>query len=172
WAWNVASRENVYWSPEQYRIFGLDPVEDSNAFEKALQQILPEDRAKFMQILETAIREKKDFDVEWRFTLPDGSLRYHHNVGHPIVDTDGEVVEFVGPRVDVTDQHLARTALERENAKRRRAEDELRRSEAFLAEGQRISRTGSWAWNVTTGELWWSAEHFRILGLDPNATAP
>jgi C4-dicarboxylate-specific signal transduction histidine kinase len=48
----------------------------------------------------------------------------------------------------------------------------LRRSEAFLAEGQRISRTGSWAWNVTTGELWWSAEHFRILGLDPDATIP
>ena len=49
WAWSVASRENVYWSPEQYRIFGLDPIEDSHAFEKALQQILPEDRAKFIE---------------------------------------------------------------------------------------------------------------------------
>jgi PAS domain S-box-containing protein len=143
WAWNVASRENVYWSPEHYRIFGLDPVEDSHAFEKALQQILPEDRAKFIEILETAIREKKDFDVEWRFPLPDGSLRYHHSVGHPIVDKDGEVVEYVGTLVDVTEQYLARMALERENAERRRAEEELRRSEAFLAEGQRISRTGS-----------------------------
>src|SRR4029077_2583226 len=172
WAWNVASRENVYWSPEQYRIFGLDPVEDSNAFEKALQQILPEDRAKFMQILETAIREKKDFDVEWRLTLPDGSLRYHHNVGRPIVDKDGEVVEYVGTLVDVTEQYLARMALERENAERRRAEEELRRSEAFLAEGQRISRTGSWAWNVTNREVSWSAELFRIFGLDPDATTP
>jgi signal transduction histidine kinase len=172
WAWNVASRENVYWSPEQYRIFGLDPVEDSHAFEKALQQILPEDRAKFIQILETAIREKKDFDVEWRFPLPDGSLRYHHSVGHPIVDKDGEVVEYVGTLVDVTEQYLARMALERENAERRRAEEELRRSGAFLAEGQRISRTGSWAWNVTTSKVSWSAEHFRIFGLDPDATTP
>ncbi len=172
WAWNVASRENVYWSPEHYRIFGLDAVEDSHAFEKALQQILPEDRANFIEILDTAIREKKDFDVEWRIPLSDGSLRYHHSVGHPIVDKDGEVVEFVGTLVDVTEQHLARMALERENAKRRRAEDELRRSEAFLAEGQRISRTGSWAWKVTTGEVSWSAEHFRIFGLDPDATTP
>jgi signal transduction histidine kinase len=172
WAWSVASRENVYWSPEQYRIFGLDPIEDSHAFEKALQQILPEDRAKFIDILDAAIREKKDFDVEWRFPLPDGSVRYHHSVGHPIVDKDGEVVEYVGTLVDVTEQYLAKMALERENAERRRAEEELRRSESFLAEGQRISRTGSWAWNVTTGEVSWSAEHFRIFGLDPHAATP
>ena len=167
WAWRVASRENAYWSPEQCRIFGLDPVEDSHAFEKALQQILPEDRAKFIEILDAAIREKKDFDVEWRFPLPDGSVRYHHSVGHPVVDKDGEVVAYVGTLVDVTEQYLAKMALERENAERRRAEEELRRSEAFLAEGQQISRTGSWAWNVTTGEVSWSAEHFRIFGLDP-----
>jgi signal transduction histidine kinase len=172
WAWNVASHENVYWSPEQYRIFGLDPVEDSHAFEKALEQILPEDRVNFIEILDTAIREKKDFDVEWRFPLPDGSLRYHHSIGHPVLGKDGEVVEYVGTLVDVTEQRLARIALERENAERRRAEEELRRSEAFLAEGQRISRTGSWAWNVTTGEISWSAEHFRIFGLDPTATTP
>ena len=172
WAWSVASRENVYWSPEQYRIFGLDPIEDSHAFEKALQQILPEDRAKFIEILDTAIREKKDFDVEWRFPLPDGSVRYHHSIGHPVLDKDGEVVEYVGTLVDVTEQYLAKMALERENAERRRAEEELRRSEFFLAEGQRISRTGSWAWNVTTGEVSWSAEHFRIFGLDPDAATP
>jgi signal transduction histidine kinase len=150
----------------------LDPVRDSHSFEKALQQILPEDRVSFIQILDTAIREKKDFDVDWRIPLPDGSLRYLHSVGHPVVDKDGEAAEFVGTLVDVTEQYLARMALERENTERRRAEEELRRSEAFLAEGQRISRTGSWAWNVTTGEASWSAEHFRIFGLDPDATTP
>jgi signal transduction histidine kinase len=172
WAWNVASRENIYWSPEHYRIFGLDPVKDSRSFEKALQRIFPEDRARFIEIFDAAIREKKDFEVDWRIPRPDRTLRYLHSVGHPVVDKDGEVVEFVGTLVDVTEQHLARMALERENAKRRRAEDELRRSEAFLAEGQKISRTGSWAWNVATGEVSWSAEHFRIFGLDPNTTTP
>ncbi len=172
WAWNVATRENVYWSPEHYRIFGLDPATDSHAFDKALQQILPEDRANFIQILDKAIREKKDFDVDWRIPLPDGSLRYLHSVGHPVVNNGGEVVEYVGTLVDVTEQYLARMALERENAERRRVEEDLRRSEAFLVEGQRISRTGSWTWKVATGEASWSAEHFRIFGLDPNTTTP
>ena len=173
WAWNVASRENVYWSPEQYRIFGLDPVEDSQRLREGpsadssgrSRQLHPDSRCRDPG--------KEGFRCRnGRFPLPDRSLRYHHSVGHPVVDKDGEVVEYVGTLVDVTEQHLARMALERENAERRRAEEELRRSEAFLAEGQRISRTGSWAWNVTTGEVSWSAEHFRIFGLDPDATTP
>jgi PAS domain S-box-containing protein len=49
----------------------------------------------------------------------------------------------------------------------RRAEQERRRAEAYLREGQRLSHTGSWAWNVATGDLFWSEEHYRIFGLDP-----
>jgi PAS domain S-box-containing protein len=55
---------------------------------------------------------------------------------------------------------------------RKRAEDELRRSEASLAEGQRISHTGSWTWNISTEDLYWSQEHFRICGLDPEKEKP
>lgn len=57
--------------------------------------------------------------------------------------------------------HLASIAIERA-----RGEEALRRSEAYLAEAQRISRTGSFGWNVSTGELIWSAETFSILGYD------
>ncbi|HMF49770.1 MAG TPA: sigma 54-interacting transcriptional regulator [Candidatus Saccharimonadales bacterium] len=59
-----------------------------------------------------------------------------------------------------------------EMVERKRAEEELRRSEAQLVEGQRISHTGSWSWNVFTGDLLWSREHFRIFGLDPENTKP
>src|SRR6476660_5652105 len=60
----------------------------------------------------------------------------------------------------------------RGKAERARAETALRRSEAFLAEGQRISHTGSWSWNVSSGEVSWSEEHFRIFGYDPQKTQP
>jgi PAS domain S-box-containing protein len=55
---------------------------------------------------------------------------------------------------------------------RKRSEDALRRSEAYLAEGQRLSHTGSWAWKLTTGERFWSREVFRIFGFEPADTPP
>ena len=63
--------------------------------------------------------------------------------------------------------HLARVAIEREVA-----EEALRRSESFLAEGQKISHTGTWSWNVSSGKVAWSEEHFRIFGFDPETTKP
>ena len=54
----------------------------------------------------------------------------------------------------------------------KRSEAALRRSEAQLIEGQRISHNGSWSWNAESGELFWSAEHFRIWGLDPAQAHP
>jgi transcriptional regulator with PAS, ATPase and Fis domain len=67
---------------------------------------------------------------------------------------------------------IANEGLQREMEHRRRTEEELRRSEAFLAEGQRISHTGSWSWNVTTGKVHWSEEHFRIFGFEPGEMTP
>src|SRR6266513_4967904 len=66
----------------------------------------------------------------------------------------------------------ANEELESEIVDRKRAEEDLRRSEAFLTEGQRISHTGSWSWNVPTGKVAWSEEHFRIFGVDPEKTEP
>ena len=63
-------------------------------------------------------------------------------------------------------------AVAKDLSDRRREEDELRRTGAYLAEGQRLSGTGSWAWNTVTGETFWSQELFRILGLDPEAVKP
>jgi PAS domain S-box-containing protein len=51
---------------------------------------------------------------------------------------------------------------------RKRAENELRRSEAALLDAQRISNTGSWRWNIATDQVTWSAELRRILGFDPS----
>src|SRR6266550_1703726 len=55
---------------------------------------------------------------------------------------------------------------------RKRAEEALRRSETYLAEAERLSHTGSWALNVSSQELFWSAEHYRIVGRDPAKWKP
>lgn len=63
-------------------------------------------------------------------------------------------------------------ALELENAERKQVHDQLRRSEAFLTEGQKISHTGSWLWEISTGKLTWSDEHYRIFGFEPAREPP
>src|SRR5258705_1686801 len=67
---------------------------------------------------------------------------------------------------NIRERERVEVALREQLTERKRAEEEFRRSEAYLAEGQRISHTGSWGWNVATGELFWSQEHFRIFGFD------
>jgi len=73
---------------------------------------------------------------------------------------------------NIRERERVEDALREQLTERRRAEAELRRSEAYLAEGQRISHTGSWGWNVDSGELFWSQEHFRIFGFDPETSKP
>jgi len=77
-------------------------------------------------------------------------------------------------KVEERTAKLSRTneELQTEIIERKSAEENLRRSEGFLAEGQRISRTGSWSWKVSNGKVAWSEEHFRIFGFDPEKTEP
>jgi C4-dicarboxylate-specific signal transduction histidine kinase len=83
------------------------------------------------------------------------------------------VLELLASQVAISLQNAALYEdLRRENADRKRAEDEQRRIEAYLAAGQSIVRTGSWAWNVDTNDVYWSQEVFSILGLDPTSFKP
>jgi len=131
WAWNVARRENVHWSQEHYRLFGLDPKSDSSSFETAVQRIHPEDRAAFNQEVERATREGSDFEVDFRTVLPDGSTKYVHSVGHPVFSASGELVEFVGTGMDVTERRQAEKERER-----------LRQIQADLAHINRATTMG------------------------------
>jgi PAS domain S-box-containing protein len=65
-------------------------------------------------------------------------------------------------------ERALREAVERRD--RRRAEQALARSEAYLAEAQQLSHTGSFGWNVGTGEIYWSCETFRIFDYEPAST--
>jgi PAS domain S-box-containing protein len=57
--------------------------------------------------------------------------------------------------------------LNGEIEERRRAEEALRRSEAYLSEAQRLSRTGSFGWDASSGKIYWSQETFRIFEYEP-----
>ena len=159
WALDAASGNYVYSSEEYIRISGLDPQQGLPAKDQPLQQIHPDDVDKFWQAYQKLIDEKVDSESEYRIVLPDGTVKYVHAICHPVLNANGELVEVVGTTIDITE--------------RKRAEDALRRSEAYLAEGQRLSHTGSWAWSPATLQtLYWSEEMFRIFGLNPQDGVP
>src|SRR5437868_13073962 len=92
----------MHLSEEWSRIYGFDPEEGMPAWDKRLQRIHPDDRAKWQQAIDQAISEKSDYEVEFRILLPAGTVRHIHTVGHPVVSASGDLVQFVGSSVDVT----------------------------------------------------------------------
>jgi PAS domain S-box-containing protein len=284
WAWDVRRREWAYRSPGVYPLFGFDPEEKDLPLQAFRDRIHPDDKRSNVEAAARAIEEKMDFEVEFRIVLPDGWIKHIHSVGHPVVDSDGNTIELIGTHLDVTEQYLAKEALQKafdeikksedrlrlvidtiptlvwrarpdgvpdflnqpaldytglsfdqaetgwprafhpddkkgmlvkwstirasgmpgelearlrrfdgeyrwflfravplrneqgnivkwygsstDIEDRKRAEEELRRSEAKLVEAQRVSQTGSFVWNISTGERVGSKEFFRILGYD------
>jgi PAS domain S-box-containing protein len=269
-SWTVKFRSgDVFWSREVYRIYGLDPDATELSQEMAFQLVHPEDRTSVQEAFERAVRERGDYHIEHRAIVGNGPIKYLHSLGHPVLDDSGDLIEYVGTVVDITERKRAEEDLrkthQRDNmildsitdkffavdkewrythfnkhaeeqlralgkdptsligkivwsefqdspaeealrramrdrvaithqhyypplgewvenriypspdgglamfvtyiTERKRAEEELRRSEAYLAEGERIRHTGSWAWNVSSGDIFWSPEHFRIFGM-------
>lgn len=295
WKLDVASGAVIV-SPEIHRIFGVDPDEDTSRPEFWFSRNHPEDQKRIREFFERSTIQKTDYDADYRIVLPDGTIKHLHATGHPVLNESGDLMEFVGTTMDVTEQVQTRAALEnalqeikqrnealraREHnldliintipalvwsarpdgsaeffnqhyldyvglsaeevrdwgwtvalhpddlnrlagawqsimasgkqgeaearlrrfdgeyrwflfranplrddsgnivkwfgintdiEDRKRAEEKLRRSEAYLAEAQRMTHTGSWAWNVRTDALFWSQEIFRIYDYDPEMT--
>jgi len=150
--WRVTTNQIIHWSDECFRLFGFEPQGGLPSWEEWAQRVHPEDRDKRRQRIERAVSQRTGYELDYRIILPDKRLRHIHSVAHPVFNPAGEVVEYVGIAIDVTE--------------RKRAEEAIRRSESYLSEAQRLSHTGSFGWNVATNEHIWSEETFRIWGYD------
>src|SRR5580692_8657723 len=158
WKHDVLSG-TVIVSPEVFRIFGVKPDENTSNTEFWLSRNHPDDQKRIRELFERAEIEKTDYEADYRIVLPDGAIKHLHAIGHPILNESGELVEFIGTVMDITE--------------RKKAESELRRSEGYLAEAQKLTHTGSWAVQVPQMEnLYWSKEMYRIFGLDPDRKPP
>jgi PAS domain S-box-containing protein len=154
YAFSPVTRRLLYWSEECYRIWGFDPVQGLPDREIAARRIHPDDRERVYKETQEARRQKRDFTLEFRIVLPDGTVKYLECEEHHLFSARGELVEAMGTNVDVTE--------------RKRAEEALRRGEAWLAQAQRLNHTGTWVLDGTTRRfLYWSDESYRIWGFDP-----
>src|ERR1700756_5428131 len=177
WKLDVSSGK-VAVSPQIFRIFGVKPDEDTSTVEFWLSRNHIEDQKRIKELFEKSIIQKTDYDADYRIVLPNGAIKHLHAAGHPVLNESGDLVEFVGTAMDITE--------------RKQREEALRRSEGYLAEAQKLTHTGSWAVWVPQMEnaqreagqglavvprfgwdaSYWSKEMYRIFGLNPDPTPP
>jgi PAS domain S-box-containing protein len=149
WAFDPAGFD--YWSPELFRMYGLDPDRKPPTLQEYLDCVHPQDRESMANLIQGLPAKAAAFDATKRIVRPDGEVRYVRCVGVPAVENES-LKKYVGSAIDVTEHELLT--------------QELRRREAYLAEAQRLSHTGSFGWKPDSGEIEWSDETYRIFEYD------
>jgi PAS domain S-box-containing protein len=108
----------------------------------------PDDASRLGDYWQATLASGQLGEIEARLRRFDGTYRWFLFRATPLRDLSGDIVQWYGFNTDIDD--------------RKRAEEQLQRSEAFLAEGQRLSRTGTFSWRVKANETTWSEELYRI----------
>lgn len=127
WGWNLATGE-LFWSQEHFRIFGFDPEKGKASYPMFLERIHPRDRSFVEHAIDLAVRERSEFEMDYRIVLTDGSTKYLQSLGHPVVGEHGGLTGFIGTVMDVTE--------------RKHAEGALRNAQAELAHVTRVTTMG------------------------------
>jgi PAS domain S-box-containing protein len=147
-------------SDEVCRIFGLQPVDLPEWHGRWLELIHPEDRPRAADAAAAALLPGGPrYDIEYRVVRRDGVERMIHSQGDVTWDESGRPLRQFGVLQDITELRQAEKELGA-------SEEALRRSEAYLSEAQRLSHTGTFAFNATA-PTYWSQESYRTWGLDP-----
>ncbi|MBV8413537.1 MAG: AAA family ATPase [Alphaproteobacteria bacterium] len=125
---------SLFWSEELYRIWGFDPADGIPSREMWWTRLHPDDREKTRAALDDALRDKRDYSIEYRLVLPGGIIRHVRSIGHPSYTAAGELIEVVGTTIDITERRRADAERER-----------LRQLEADLAHLNRVGMMGELA---------------------------
>ncbi len=116
--------------------------------------IQPEDLEGCVEKWRASLANGNPFVDEARMRRADGEYRWQFLRMVPLRDMHGDIVKWYGSAIDIED--------------RKRAEEERRRGEIYLAMAERIARMGVWSWNPSSGDMFGSEEFYRIFGIDPD----
>ena len=158
WAWNLKTNR-MTWSDEIFKILGYKPQEFQPSFEWLMSRVTTDDRPLVAASLEAALRDNKLFNIDYRVTAADGSVRYVNTVADRIKrDKAGTAEWLYGISQDIT--------------RRKETEKALVKSKAILSRAQGIAHIGNLAWDMSTNDMTWSDEIYHIFGYNPGDVRP
>jgi len=110
WDWDREKNE-LRWSEESYRIFGLRKDEFGSTYESFLNAVHGEDRESVARATEAALSGKRPYSIDYRIVLPDGAVRHVHEQGEVVLNSAGDAVGMTGTVQDITDCMRIETSL-------------------------------------------------------------
>ena len=159
WDWNITTGQ-TYFDSSWKRMLGYEVEEIEDNYQSWEQLMHPQDKPRVMEVLHAYLQDALPlYEVEFRMRSKSGQWKWiliHGKVFER--DESGAPVRMLGTQKDISDRKLA--------------QEQLKRSEANLATAQKIAHIGNWEFDVVSGEITWSEEKFRILGLDPTQPEP
>jgi PAS domain S-box-containing protein len=191
WDWDLMTNQ-VWWSDETYRIFGLTAQSFTPSFQENGKYIHPDDFEKYQQSFEHSFQTDEPLDIEIRLITRDGLLKHCHSKGKIISDSSGQKIRFAGIIMDITERKQAELLLqekveiiEAQNEEYQVINEELNRTNKELSEAKKrveinearlkiaqdVSNSGSWDWDIRNNAFYWSDEFLRLFGLPEKTVA-
>jgi PAS domain S-box-containing protein len=158
WMWDLETNQ-VIWSEETYRIFGLVPKGGSFDIAVVREMTHPDDREAVFATAKKAIDTETRADCEHRVFRPDGEMRIVHSLGDVRKNSQGRIQMF-GTTQDITDR-------KRVEEDRRALSNALEQSNARLEQAQRLAHIGHYEWDLIENRVTYSEELCRIWGIPP-----
>ncbi|MCV6636562.1 PAS domain-containing protein [Candidatus Albibeggiatoa sp. nov. NOAA] len=155
WDWDMV-QGTLYYSPRWKSMIGYQDDELENCFETWQNQLHPDDIEPSLNTVHQFLSHQAlNLELTFRMRHKQGYYIWILSRGFAIRDQAGKPIRAIGTHVDITE--------------RKKIEENLLRSQASLAEAQRVAHLGNWEWDITTNDLAWSDEIYRIFGIEPQA---
>ncbi len=154
YTWMIGSNE-LKWSDEIFRIYGLDPQKDVIDFSVVERYTHPEDLHIVQRETKNAIANKGSFDFHYRITLNDGVEKTLHALGNVLLDQNQEPKRVLGTVQDVTEKL---TLIEK-----------LKQNESIYKQAEELASMGNWSLDLKTNRIQWTDQLYRIYGMVPQS---
>lgn len=153
--------DKYYWSDELCKILGLVQTEIDESSEDFYNNIHPEDKDMMRQIYTDALKSKEPFNINYRLQFEDGSIKYVNEIVELALDSKNKVTKSFGTIQDISTQRESEINLKKSEVK-------LKESSLILNEAQRLAHLGHISVDMTTNEMEWSEEIYKLYGIDPD----